>query len=137
GNSSANPNGMGCNVEDLCAEGWYVCHGAADVMAHSATGQCDPFADPNAPQIFITRQVQDANGVCSMLPDQNNVTGCGVVIGGAPVGGCDPLNRRMRNYDCFPDPVWFCGTMADPGNTEAALVRKDGPDRGGVLCCMK
>jgi len=137
GNSSANPTGMGCNVEDLCAEGWYVCHGAMDVKAHSATGLCDPFADPNSPQLFITRQVQDMNGNCSAPPDMNNVTGCGVVIGAAPAGGCDPLNRRLRIYDCWPDPVWFCGADMSFGNIEASVVRKDGPERGGVLCCAK
>lgn len=137
GNSSNNPNGMGCSVEDLCAPGWYVCHGAMDVQAHSATGKCDPFADANAPQIFITRQVQDANGNCSAPPDMNNITGCGVAIGGPPVGGCEPLNTRMRNYDCYPDPVWYCGSGNADGNIEASLVRKDGPDRGGVLCCKQ
>ena len=32
GNSSINPQGTGCSVEDLCSEGWHVCTGAEDPL---------------------------------------------------------------------------------------------------------
>src|ERR1043166_4724932 len=34
GNTGTNVAGTGCNVADLCAEGWHVCHGKDDVAAH-------------------------------------------------------------------------------------------------------
>jgi hypothetical protein len=135
GNDSSNPNGMGCSVEDLCAAGWYVCHGAGDVGAHSSNGQCEP-STGTTQTFWLTRQVQDDQGFCSAPPDTNNITGCGN-LGGTPIGGCDPLVVRMRNYDCIPTQFWACGTTQTGGTTEANIVRKDGPGEGGVLCCKQ
>lgn len=133
GNDSANPEGNGCTVEDLCSVGWHVCLDAADVAASSSTGQCDPAA-PN--EFWLTRQVQDSQGVCTSPPAVNNITGCGT-LGGNPQdpASCAPLTNRMRASDCVPTQAWYCGSTQADGAIESQLVVKVGPAEGGVICC--
>lgn len=136
GNDSANPTGTGCSVEDLCEQGFHVCTGADDVAQSSSTGQCDPVS-AGAIEFWLTRQVQDGQGVCIDPPGTNNITGCGS-LGGTPQDpqSCAPLTNRMRVQDCAPTQAWFCGNSAQTdGAIEATLVLKVGPSEGGVLCC--
>lgn len=135
GNDSANPQGTGCSVEDLCAEGWHVCVDAPEVASTSATGQCDPVADAT-PVFWLTRQVQDPSGNCIPPPATNNLTGCGN-MGGMPInpGSCNPLDHRMRQQDCAPTQNWYCGQTMQDGAIEAQIVVKIGSGEGGVLCC--
>jgi hypothetical protein len=144
GNDSANTNGDGCSVEDLCAEGWHVCRDKDDVKESSATGACEPL--PAGPlQFWLTRQVQNEDGACSSPPDTNNITGCGTgPRSGNPELGdltpahpdsCKPLVVRMRQQECAPSANWDCGANQADQVVEANIVVKIGSGEGGVLCC--
>lgn len=133
GNDSVNPNGQGCSVEDLCSEGWHVCHGAMDVAQHSSTGQCEP-SIAVTPVFWLTRQAQDEQANCAPPPATNNITGCGT-MGGGPSNTCAPLDRRMRVSECIPTAAWYCGNDNADALIEAQIVFKIGPAEGGVLCC--
>jgi hypothetical protein len=152
GNSSANPNGTGCNVADLCAAGWHVCTSSADVMSHSPTG-CDGAAPDSTSVFFATRQSSTGCGVCATgtaigpqctpascntgcaqtAAISNDVFGCGN-IGSTPSSACGPLNEFSQN-ECssLPSP-WSCNDSTS-GECEAYVVTKSSPAAGGVLCC--
>jgi len=130
GDDSTNPNGAGCSVEDLCAVGWHVCKSAADVATSSANKGCAPDAVNG---FWLTRQAQTDGGSCAAPPVDNNPTGCGSIGYVAP-GSCAPLNRWLRYSTCQATPPWSCGTSTQ-GLMEAALVTKNGPAQGGVICC--
>jgi hypothetical protein len=40
----------------------------------------------------------------------------------------------LVHTDCFAHPPWACGGNAQ-SKDEAMFVAKDGPAKGGVLCC--
>jgi hypothetical protein len=112
GNSSSNPNGIGCNVADLCARNWHVCASAAEVAADSSTDCTN--AGPTAGQFFVTRQSSTGCNVCALGTDTdsncnsssceanclqtpaiaNDLFGCGV-------GG----DRELRRPQCERQPV--------------------------------
>ena len=104
GNTSANPDAVGCNIEDLCAEGWHVCLGRDDVRTRSESG-CDGILDnvnTNEPWLFITRTSSTGNLNCD--PDtvgvplnQNDIFGCGNFGCYATGSDCDPL--RLSSHD--------------------------------------
>jgi hypothetical protein len=132
GNDGANPSGMGCSVEDLCAAGWHVCRDAADVAARSSTGGCEEGKGP--PVFWLTRQGKDATGACAPPPAADDLTGCGSMGSEAP-DSCKPLLRSLQVSDCIPSKAWFCGSGAQDEHDEAQVVTKTGPGEGGVLCC--
>jgi len=126
GDTSNNPGGQACSIEDLCAEGWHVCLDRADVEKHSTTMGCD-----NAPGFFVTRQSQNANEACVTGVAVNNLVGCGTIGDVADPTTCLPLTRLFRDSECANYPPWQC---ADSG-MEAVIVTKPGSANGGVLCC--
>ncbi|RLB61947.1 MAG: hypothetical protein DRI90_10200 [Deltaproteobacteria bacterium] len=132
GNDSINPTGTGCSVEDLCSEGFHVCHGAVEVAEKSASGNCPP-SPISSPTFWLTRQVQNDQGSCSQPPNTNNLTGCGTV-GSPPPSSCLPLDRFLRYSNCDNSLSWSCGSLQTMFQ-EAALVTKSAPSEGGVLCC--
>ncbi|MFO0747791.1 MAG: PQQ-binding-like beta-propeller repeat protein [Myxococcota bacterium] len=142
-------DGKGCNVADLCSQGWHVCEGAADVAESSPTG-CKG-ADQAGKQFFAVRQSGPGCGLCANgLSDlagcndpgscqqgcfqtdalANDIFGCGT-LGTAPYGDCGPLDSFSHdNCGSLPAP-WSCsGSVA-----EAMTVVKNGPEYGGVVCC--
>jgi hypothetical protein len=143
GDDSANPNGQGCSVEDLCSAGWHVCKSAGEVKNKSGYngygGGCASLW--NAPdQLWLTRQAQLDNGDCAGPPAKNNLTGCGTGFGSNPDWSCGPLNRSVNYQACIPTKAWFCGNgqQNDPNSgllNEAEIVQKQGPEEGGVICC--
>jgi hypothetical protein len=129
GNDGSNRMGHGCNATDLCAEGWHVCRDRLDVNASA----CDQLV--NAPGVlYATRQRGAQFGSCSqaVLPDANNVYGCGG-LGATPAAllNCAPLNRVIGAADMVCPAAWGCGSNAQ---TEGDNITK-GLDGGGVLCC--
>ncbi len=152
GDDGDNPTGVGCAAADLCAEGWHVCRSADEVMAVSVRG-CDGVAG-GEPAFFATRQSGPGCGICTRSgtrlcargecsmdcrPDPtpssfmaNDLFGCGT-LGDAPSSNCAPLDRFSNDLCGATTAPWSC-----PGSTgfdEALVVQKNGPERGGVLCC--
>ncbi|MBQ9396837.1 MAG: hypothetical protein IJU23_15150 [Proteobacteria bacterium] len=108
GNNGTNKDGTGCNIEDLCAEGWHVCLGLNDVKSQtslSCAGIMDGvFPDPNHPEpaLFITRT--SSTGSLNCAPDtagtdsnMNDIFGCGNFGCTATGATCDPLELSSHN----------------------------------------
>jgi hypothetical protein len=162
GNSGANTEGTGCSVADLCAEGWHVCAGSAEVSLKSATGCADavPPGTPDKSLLFVVSQPSQMNAACSTSGD-NDVFGCGnlgIVLDASK--GCGPLTRALASEQagsCGYNEAepnlgpWQCIGGADSHLHEGALVTKKGcpnhscsydgapigsSDKGGVLCCQ-
>jgi hypothetical protein len=136
GNDGDHPDGHGCSVEDLCADGWSVC-ASAHVVSNIA-GSCDDALAPSGdkPVFFLTRQRAVAL-VCTPANSTgtNNFYGCGN-IGSAADKSCTPFTHMMRDTDCQNQPPWSCGdTNGDDNQDEYSVVTKPGPTKGGVLCC--
>jgi hypothetical protein len=146
GNDGAHPDGQGCGAEDLCAAGWHVCRGVADVAARATV--CDV---PQTPALFFaTRQSGSGCGHCASgtetagctagscaadcspaLGLSNDVFGCGNV-GLASASDCGLLTVGSNDLCSSLPAPWTCGS---DGNGEAINVTKPGPSGGGVLCC--
>jgi hypothetical protein len=147
GNSGANPQGIGCNIEDLCAPGWHVCRGAREVVARSPTGCTN--ASPVPGRFFAARQSSTGCGYCatgSITTDPpcnstscamgcaqtdtiaNDVFGCGSV-GAAATPSCAPFNVFSGDKCVALPPVWQCGSG------EALTVTLQDGTGGGALCC--
>jgi hypothetical protein len=160
GDDSTNPLGTGCNVADLCAQGWHVCTGAADVARSSPTG-CDGAAGSDDPSVFFaTRQSSTGCGECatgtSTDPScdssacaigclqtenvSNDFFGCGNFGSPTLAAACGPLDRFSNNLcSGLTGSTWSCDlpatTADDTGLCEAYTVTKSGIDDGGVACC--
>jgi hypothetical protein len=133
GNDSVRADGEGCSVVDLCAEGWHVCRGPAEVSRRSPSG-CESAVAPGLQRLFIVAAGASPLGVC--IPDgtsANDLHGCGD-FGSDETSGCYPLLKRLTFADCLQSGVWYCGT-ADDHLVEATVVTKAGSALGGVLCC--
>ena len=102
GNDSDNPNGVGCNVADLCAEGWHVCLGKSDVQAHNPDG-CEGIMDgAKGGQFFLART--SSTGAFNCAPDTigspdsvNDLFGCGDLGCPATESTCAPL--QLGSHD--------------------------------------
>jgi hypothetical protein len=151
GNDSSNPDGAGCNAEDLCAAGWHLCGSAAEVASHSPDGCAGVPGSP--PLFFVTRQSGPGCWVCatgeSTDPNQcsgdtcqrgcrqtlvtaNDLFGCGNVGGTPDPDSCGVLDRASNNVCSELPAPWSCGP---DGTREAHQVVKPGPAVGGALCC--
>ena len=150
GNTGPHRDGQGCNAADLCAAGWHLCTGVADVASHSPTG-CTGSA-PAPGLFFITRQSSTGCGVCAIGTGQsdppcnsfscnigcaqsdrisNDVFGCGS-MGDIPNRECGVLDRFGNNLCIDLPPSWSCG---NDGQAEAKNVVHHAPEGGGGLCC--
>ena len=139
GNDGVRISGEGCNASDLCAVGWHVCLGAADVSAHGDDSPCadlkPPDPDGSDAFIYLTRQGGRGDEVCS--PDGSteggdDAWGCGTL--GLEATTCPPLDRHLA----LGADAGGCGTFFDCGEDPAAeglYVSKPDPKGGGVLCC--
>ncbi|MCA9514163.1 MAG: hypothetical protein KC635_04415, partial [Myxococcales bacterium] len=118
GNDGENAAGTGCNVQDLCAEGWHVCYGPADVRSrvgdagcadavaatypNTGTGPLNGVTVPPGGAFFATATAGPGNGICDdfvngVATQFNDVFGCGN-LGGKPTGAtCAPFNRFSNN----------------------------------------
>lgn len=130
GNSSANPNGTGCNVADLCQVGWHVCTTPAEVMTKSNGGGCAA-AGIAAQNAFYTLR-QSGNGGAACGVGTNDLFGCGDVGVAPDPASCAPLDRFSNDLCAALPPTWACGAN---GADEAGGVTKTSSDNGGVLCC--
>lgn len=147
GDDGASPNGTGCNVEDLCAEGFHVCAGAHDVADHSpdgcagATGEHREFwatrqSGPGCAQCATGHRRDctgnDCESECARNAETtNDIFGCGT-LGDRPAMNCLPLDTFSNELCESLGAPWSCGRN---GEDEARNVIKPDPDGGGVVCC--
>jgi hypothetical protein len=136
GDTGLDVAGTGCTAADLCAPGWHICRGSADVAAHSASGGCEGAVAIGEPRFFAVAAGASPMGICSPdLTASNDLHGCGG-LGQPEAETCAPLSRRMGFADCLATGgVWSCGASDADNLREAAIVTKPGPAMGGVLCC--
>ena len=128
GDGGANPDGTGCNVEDLCAPGWHVCDSPADFGASSPDG-CAGVVEGASGDYFFTAAVSGpGSGRCG--GGSNDIFGCGTLGDPTSIGSCNSLNRFLSSSnDAAP---WDLGGGS---SSEASAAVKSGPADGGVLCC--
>lgn len=116
GNGGSNEAGTNCNVEDLCAPGWRVCHGPDDIAIRTDGRGCNdavagdyPNRGTGAPTVgitpggafFLTRTSGSGTGNCDEVVNgfpqsYNDIFGCGN-MGAPPQPNCAPLNRFGHN----------------------------------------
>ena len=155
GDDSSNPNGVGCDVEDLCEPGFHVCKSSSDVGAHSPSGCDGATVSGDPPLFFVTRQSSNGCGICatgsSTGPQcdseactpgcaetertSNDAFGCGNVAPQVTLQDCDPLDSFTNNLcDDLNGSSWSCS--ADPtGFCEAYVLSHLDATFGGALCC--
>lgn len=135
GDESGNTAGTGCSAADLCASGWHVCRGPADVDLHSRGGGCEGCIPAREPRFFVAAGGASTTGICTGdVHASNDLHGCGG-LGEPEDESCTPLLRRMGFADCLRTfGVWSCGDSAD-SLQEARVVSKTATTMGGVLCC--
>lgn len=150
GDDGSNPDGAHCNVEDLCAEGWHVCTGAAEISARSHDG-CRGAHDGRA-MFFVTRQSGPGCGVCATgaspncggsdcrhdcapsTATHNDVFGCGTLGAEPEPSSCGALDRFTHDR-CSTLPLpWSCQDEGT-GTHEAETITHTGSAGGGVVCC--
>lgn len=127
GNDGPRPDGMGCSIEDLCADGWHLCASRHEVLA-AGLSDCNGVAWNS--QFFATAQSGEGSNTCDPT-GTNDVFGCGDV-GYTNIDGCAPLNRSTGNLCVELAGPWACN---DDAYDEVSYLRKPGPDYGGALCC--
>jgi hypothetical protein len=138
GNDGINRAGTTCSVADLCAVGWHVCLGHADVELNG--GGAHPCADlaGQTSSFYATRQsgteVAGISGYCAASGD-DDVFGCGG-LGARPAtvnSGCSVLDRVLSIDLGACAAPWGCGT--DDQHEAANVVKATPASGGGVLCC--
>ena len=151
------PDGTGCNAADLCAAGWHVCTGAAEIAAKSPTGCAGATTSGDPPLFFASRQSSNGCAACTMgttvgpqcdsaacrsgclqtSATSNDVFGCGNY--GTTVSSCGTCDRFSGNLcNGLTGPPWGCSAASAADNNglcEQYTITKTGPSHGGVLCC--
>lgn len=126
GNNGANIYGTGCNVEDLCAAGWHVCHGVDDIANHSSIG-CEGIMDGQPqPGFFVSRET--SNGALTCTGDgyghpgyANDLFGCGDL--GCGLGAekrCGAINRSSHDGCLGIDSSYVCQCANYGGNVKCS-----------------
>lgn len=133
GNNSTNPNGIGCSIADLCAEGWRPCASPLEVEQRTSAGVPSDFPASAFFAAAVSGPADDE--VCGI--GTNDFYGLGTAGGGADRGTCAPLTRSSGDKcDDLPAP-WDCGEATGIWQyDEADQATKPGPQSGGVLCCL-
>ena len=135
GNDGNAPDGIGCSVADLCADGWHVCDSASEVSMN--TESCSDATPPGAPPAFYATRQRGSMMTCDRTNQTgtSNIFGCGN-IGSTAMSACAPLIDMLSDTDCRGNRPWTCveGPIGQNLN-ELANATKPGPARGGVLCC--
>lgn len=130
GNSSANANGTGCNVADLCQIGWHVCATAVEVGTKSGGAGCAAAGTAGQGAFYVTRQSGAGGAACGA--GTNDLFGCGDVGIAPDAATCGTLDRFSNDLCVALPPTWACGGN---GAEEANQVVKTASAGGGVLCC--
>jgi len=90
GNDGNAPDGIGCSVADLCADGWHVCDSASEVSMN--TESCSDATPPGAPPAFYATRQRGSMMTCDRTNQTgtSNIFGCGN-IGSTAMSACAPL----------------------------------------------
>jgi hypothetical protein len=139
GNDSSNPNGVGCNVADLCEEGWHVCNNASEVAVKTSGNGCTDASLDNS--FFVQREASFGFYSCVDTGDlntaQNDMWGCAgtspLMSGLFTAKPCGVLNATVGDTAAGLTAPW--SAAGNNSFNESAVVTKSGPDNGGVLCC--
>ncbi|MFT7581442.1 MAG: cysteine-rich repeat protein, partial [Myxococcota bacterium] len=141
GNSGANAAGAGCNVEDLCASNWHVCHGPDDIDIRTEGQACTEAVATDYPgtAFFMTRTSGSGTGNCDEivngLPNSfNDIFGCGT-MGISPAASCRPLNKFGNNQCASLSNAWSCHDGGNGTNEANVVVKSQPAAQGGVMCC--
>jgi hypothetical protein len=120
GNTGNNSAGEGCNVEDLCAEGWHVCLGKTDVKQRHAAGCTGIMKAAPGPGFFLTRT--SSTGAFNCAPDtlgqpisNNDIFGCGDLGCPTTLGTCAGSTTKCVPFTTCPDcdPGQACANGAE------------------------
>lgn len=124
GNSGEIPLGAGCNVTDLCAEGWHVCLGATDVKNRNPKG-CGGCMDcVGDPAFYLART--SSVGAFKCAPDavgdpttENDLFGCGDMGCAIKTDSCKGDGSKCTSGELCPGcmPGWECkdGSVCEQG----------------------
>ena len=112
GNDGKNKDGKGCNVEDLCADGWRVCYGKKDVLDRNPDGCARIMDGVKEPGFFLARTSSTGAFNCSQDSTKfgdpgtvNDLFGCGNLGCGTTQGTCTGNKKGC-------DPATDCATCA-------------------------
>ncbi|MFT7679487.1 MAG: hypothetical protein ACI8QC_003489 [Planctomycetota bacterium] len=120
GNHGENAAGAGCNVQDLCAEGWSICSTISQVTTHMGEGGCDDAVAVTYPNygtgpigvdeggvllditpggaFFVTAVTGNGTGRCADEPSaHDDAFGCGNLGRRSIASTCGGLNRFSGN----------------------------------------
>ena len=132
---AARPEGNGCTIQDLCAEGFHVCVDRHEVNQH---GGCNGLVKLEN-GFWATRQKSASYGSgnytinCEPQPEQpNNFFGCGNAGRSPGDTSCYPLTQVAVN-SCAEDmeeQSWYC-----PDSSQEYNVVTHGKGDGGIICC--
>jgi hypothetical protein len=121
---------VACTAANLCAPGWHICAGAAEVAALLPSGQTCA-AGVTTDDFFATNQGSIGGGVCGDT-GANDLFGCGG-LGRPATASCLPLDVTSGNgCSAIASAGWECGDVA---TEERTMVFKSLLTGGGVLCC--
>mgnify|MGYP001579639930 CR=1 FL=1 len=105
GNTGKNAKGTGCNVSDLCAVGWRVCYGKADLLSRNSLGCRDIMENTTEPGFFLARTSSTGAFNCSQDSTKfgspgtvNDLFGCGNL-------GCSVAQGKCASSKKSCDPA--------------------------------
>ena len=132
GDDGVNPSGQGCNIEDLCAEGWHVCRSEADTDVHlDSTCAAAATASGFPANAFYTTAQSGSGASACEATGASELFGCGTQ-GLPPGAGCGVLNAASAaGCAALVSGGWSCPATG----MEALSVVKTGQGNGGALCC--
>jgi len=122
GNHSTNKPGTGCRAADLCAPGWHVCRGPADLAARR--GSCSDAVDPFYPNFGNGDFGNGTQGILAPYPGGAFFVARGVsaatcvdAVNGVPPGGSG---------------IFGCGNLGLANTRCGGFTRAAGTNCGGL-----
>jgi len=126
GNHSSNKVGANCHAADLCAAGWHVCRGPADLAARG--GSCADAVDP-----FYANFGTGDFGVGAQGPLAPYPGGAFFVGRGAYASNCvDSVNGLPDNASGTSPGIFGCGNLGLAETRCGGFTRSAGANCGGL-----
>jgi hypothetical protein len=131
GNDGIRVDGIGCDIDDGCAEGWHVC-GSVIEVGRLATS-CDDALTGRPEEMFLAAVSGVGPAEVCSTSGSNNVAGCGLGGTETSASSCGVLNHLLV-FPCQLGGAQGFDCSSGGGVTEADHVVSGGA-AGGVLCC--